>query len=439
MPLENHPRAKFVGLTLVWAVIALAFFSFSYRLMALPDRTFATRSCALFHTDVREAVLTMRTSAPTSVKHPLARELWWPTGYVTRNALEPLMPAETAKSIAACLAMALFASFGVLACALASSAFGAAPSRVLAVLPISALSTANVITLIPEYYGISYFLLSGTFLAAVALRGRTRTVLLIVLTGLLAATTITNMIFGVLCLLMPERGAEWGRPALFAMRAIVVALVMTSTVLLAGAFGGFTSRFQEIDRNPASQDRLTDSVLRSLRLGRIATPDRLLTYSGLAWVYPVVAPTPHIASVHPFPTIVQRPTSSSSDGRLDLSYDPWTPQDYGIVNGVSAIAWGAFLIWSTMALFRAGGEARTALGVLSIWICGNILVHLVWGDEMFMYSPHWSWAVAAIPLLAAKWVPVPALLGISVIVGTGQVVTLRQVLELSTQIAALCP
>lgn len=439
MRLENYPRAKFLGLMLVWAAIVLAFFSVSYRLMALPDRTFATRTCALFHTDVREAVLTMRTSTATSVKHPLARELWWPIGYIARNALEPSMPADTAKSIAACLAMALFASFGVLACALASTAFGAAPSRVLAVLPIAALSTANVITLIPEYYGISYFLLSVTFLIAVAVRGRTRTVLLIVLTGLLAATTITNMIFGVLCLLMPERGAEWGRPALLAMRAMVVALVVTSIVLLAGAFGGFTSQYQELDRNLASQDQLTGSILRSLRLGRIATPDRLLTYSGLAWVYPVVGPTPHIASVHPFPTILQRPTSSSSDGRLDLSYDPWAPQDYGIINGVSAIAWVAFLVWGTVALFRAGGDGRKTLGVLSIWICGNILVHLVWGDEMFMYSPHWSWAVAAIPLLAAKWVPIPALLAICAIVGAGQVVTLLQVLELSNQIAAVCP
>jgi hypothetical protein len=92
-----------------------------------------------------------------------------------------------------------------------------------------------------------------------------------------------------------------------------------------------------------------------------------------------------------------------------------------------------------VALLRAGTEARTALAVLALWICGNILVHLLWGDEMFMYSPHWSWALAAIPLLAAKWVPLPALAGISMTIAVGQAATLFQVLELSKQIAAVCP
>jgi hypothetical protein len=435
----GNRRVVTLGLVLAWVVITLAFFSFSHRLMALPDRTFATRSCALFHTDVREAVLTMRTSAPISLKHPLARELWWPIGAVARNLLEPLMPADAAKSIAACLAMALFASFGVLACVLAAGAFGVGTSRLLALLPVSILSTANVVTLIPEYYGISYFLLSATFLAAIALRGRTRTVLLLVLTGLLAATTVTNMVFGVLCLLMTERNARWDRLASLIVRTIAVSLALAFTVLLVAAATGFTSRYQDAERNTAPQDQSTGSILRSLRLGRIATPDRLVTYSGLAAVYPVVAPTPHIASVHPFPPLLRQHIVSPPDGRLDLSYDPWAIRDYGVINGISAVAWLAFLSWSVVALLRAGTEARTALAVLALWICGNILVHLLWGDEMFMYSPHWSWALAAIPLLAAKWVPLPALAGISMTIAVGQAATLFQVLELSKQIAAVCP
>jgi len=53
--------------------------------------------------------------------------------------------------------------------------------------------------------------------------------------------------------------------------------------------------------------------------------------------------------------------------------------------------------------------------------------HNVWGDELFLYAPHWSWALMALVILGARRVPLVTIVLLFVPIAFCQVYTLTQV------------
>ena len=52
---------------------------------------------------------------------------------------------------------------------------------------------------------------------------------------------------------------------------------------------------------------------------------------------------------------------------------------------------------------------------LLIWLCFNAVLHNVWGDEYFLYSTHWPWALMALLMLGLSKTP-PSLIAVSVLI-----------------------
>jgi len=104
------------------------------------------------------------------------------------------------------------------------------------------------------------------------------------------------------------------------------------------------------------------------------------------WIYPIVAPRPHLAL---------------SGGQPCLSLEPWRLGDYSATGLCGATALLAMLA-GFFAGARRAGPARQAAILLSGWILFNWAFRFVWGDERFLYAPHWSRAITVMLLLAGR-------------------------------------
>ena len=69
-------------------------------------------------------------------------------------------------------------------------------------------------------------------------------------------------------------------------------------------------------------------------------------------------------------------------------------------------------------------QGARILWLTAPWVAFNLIFHNLWGDEFFLYSPHWSWCLGAVLLAGARRLPpwLVVLLAVPLIVG--QVATL---------------
>jgi hypothetical protein len=140
-----------------------------------------------------------------------------------------------------------------------------------------------------------------------------------------------------------------------------------------------------------------------------------------------VGPTPKIVTAHPITNV--------SNPNLILSYDPWSIADYGLWTGLGAVVWTALLGWCTFFAMRDSVCGAAAL-LLVGWIAFNVMFHLVWGDEFFVYSAHWAWALFMLVLLGARRIRLPLLGAAVLLICVGQASALIMVREGVDQIFA---
>lgn len=108
------------------------------------------------------------------------------------------------------------------------------------------------------------------------------------------------------------------------------------------------------------------------------------------------------------PVIAPRPTIDTNNlERVPmLTFEPsggMPTWPFDIARTFAAASWLAFLTLSLAVRWTP------PVRLLAIWIAWNLLFHNVWGDEFFLYSPHYGWALALLPFVSPgfRWKYLP--------------------------------
>lgn len=399
---------RFVGAALLTGAVAVGYlFWLSGALGVHPGTASTNRGDVVFGSDLSSRVYNLSGSTDAtselrerrySVSHPLLNQLWGPLGGWLERRLRPRFPGES-HLLAARTLVALVAGGGM--AAIAGVAFVRVGWKALPLFVIGLLGSANVLVSVPEHMGLSHGALSLVFATSLASRARWRTAGLVMAGGAAAATTITNAVAPIVAILCRPAVAERARHLIAACRRRpgVVALAVIAT--LAGAV------------LVVGQLRTRDTIVTRFVNVRLAhgAPAVVHVLAAVA-VYPAVAPSPRVAG-------------AANDRHL--SYEPLSLSDFDAVNGVGAVAWLVLLVVAARYAWTVTRPRAVVLMPLA-WLVFNALFHSVWGDELFLYTPHWSWALMGLVFLGADALSAPALLGLTTIVGIGQVHTLRLIL-----------
>jgi hypothetical protein len=82
-----------------------------------------------------------------------------------------------------------------------------------------------------------------------------------------------------------------------------------------------------------------------------------------------------------------------------------------------------FLLIAAVAYGLSSTKARTWTLWLLGWAAFNVIFHNLWGDEFFLYSPHWSWALTAVVAISVSRMRWPLVTAAVVLLAVAQVST----------------
>jgi hypothetical protein len=316
------------------------------------------------------------------IRHPGVNFVWRAASRGVFGVLSLVLPAREAGVLSALSIVLCLAAAGG-ACLFVTSPATRIKSgaKFWLLFAVFLLFSSQVIVCIPDHFGCSLGLLSGTYFLFCRRMDRRRKVACLVLATLLCGvTTVTNALFPALCigavLCESVRCRRAVRAAGVAVLAVVPALILVAAAAAPDDHPGDAQAAPGIPR-----------LFKEYRNNRIAaSPVDAVRYSLFGIVAPAVAPSPHRAR----------------DG--SLTYEPVPDLSYGALRLSAAAAWVVLLALSGYAAWRRR-ELRVPLLVLLSWIMANLLLHNLWGDEFFLYTPHWSWALAGIVVLGIEDVP----------------------------------
>jgi hypothetical protein len=230
---------------------------------------------------------------------------------------------------------------------------------------------------LPEHWGVSFCLLSVTFAVVTSdLRLPIALALLALLTVLAAGMTITNGLF-------PAGAGVWlvwrrcGRlPLWFIGGAAAMALVAT----------GIAATF--VLTSDSRRENFTLRIRSCLNKRVTNDPLRAGIYAFRGLVDPIIGPTPVV--------------EMNLSGEQMLTYE--SPDHFGLwpydlLQSGGAMCW---LILLCLSLGHVLGADRSLGMLLAGWIVFNLFFHNYWGDEFFLFSPHWCWALLAAVLVGAR-------------------------------------
>jgi hypothetical protein len=379
---------------------------------AIGDRTAfdGRRIDAVFGSDpgfYLDEILSGRMEAGRGV-HPALHLVWRvPLHHLVRT-VAPSVPAETAAIYSARVYVAVAAGIGVgwLAAALVRRAVR--PLVLLAFAPIWLSATGHVIAAVPDHFGISLGVLAAAF--AVFLDGlsgplRPAVLRLLALAAVAGGVTVTNVLLPLelLAVLLAVRFRDRIR-----RRHVLVGLgLLTVPVALGGgllAIPGVAERFQNrVDKY--MNWRLTDRPLEAC------------AYAGRGLIDPVIGPTPTLVT-------------ANAEGIGMVSYEApdgaYTRWPYDGWQTAAAVAWLALFGVAVVRLARTDAVPAVGLGG---WVGFNLAFHNLWGDEFFLYNPHYSWALATAAVLGLRNVRWPWLLAAAAVIVPAQWHTLARIRE----------
>lgn len=412
---------------LIWAFSSVWFWFLSHELLLFPETALSEGENCIFNADVdlRYRNLSLKPGLSPGddgdSRHPGAKYLWSAFGVPLRWAFESAYPPKVAQIQAALLVMAFLGGLGATALVFAAVRLGTPWWLCCLALPVYWGFTSQTVAAVPEYFGISACLLSLAFaLYCSQMRPSLKLLGLVGVALLALLTTLTMVLFPLLCMVelyLDHVGFDpwnwlWRRKK----RVCIVGLACATLALL--VFAGFFVRFRQGGGWKAFG--LQDSPFTYFNPGRVKQPTRAVTYLSLASVYPAVAPAPQVVLRHAYFT--------SDNRNLMLTYDPWSFTDYGLWNGLGAAVWVLLFGWCGWKVCQ-DPRCRNPGVLLFGWIAFNTLFHLLWGDEFFLYSVHWAWALFMVVLMGIRSVRLPLLLLAIPAICAGQAYTLAQVLE----------
>jgi hypothetical protein len=403
-------------LVLVWALSSAWYLFLAQQILQFPDTTIADGWDTIFNGDVsvRYPRITIDPAESpeieNDIRHPAAKYLWSALGRPLRQALEWRYPAKNAQLLAAMMVLALLGGLGTAALIFAAVRLGTPWPVCCLVLPAYWGFTAQVCAVVPEYFGIVGFLLSLAFAMYCSRMGTRGKCLGLAVVGILAFLTTTTMVlFPLLCLahvLFDRAGVDpwrwsWQHKKRLSLVGLLV-IVLAGLVFARFRLGGGWKAFGLSSSGP---------IVGWFQRGRVWPPDQAVSYVTLSFIYPAVGPDPQVVSVHPI--------SKAFDRDPVLTYDPWSIADYGLWNGLGAVVWAILLGWCVVIAIR-DRACRTAALILLEWIAFNIAFHLVWGDEYFLYSVHWAWALFMLVLIGVRGIRWPLLAAAVLLICIGQ-------------------
>jgi hypothetical protein len=412
MPTPPARPGRRAGLV-AFAVTAGWLYALSGLVGCEPGRPVGERIDAYFQNDAggRIADAVAGTNARAAVVHPLYYFLvTLPVHLLTKVLAGIAAPPVTA--LHACRAVAAAAAgLGVGRLTAAVVRFGVPPVHLAACAPLFLFGTAQTLAALPDHFALSLGVLTAAFAVFLDDRGgyvRHAGWKLAALAALAGGVTVTNAVFPA-GLLAWRWVAARGRVPRWVWPPVGVGVVA------AVAFGWWVSRFDPTDHSNPLVWRV-----RGYLSGRVLSdPAGAAARAFRGPVDVTVGPTPVVDTnnYHRHPMLTYEPTTGG--------YPAWP---YDRVQGVAAAVWLGLLAGG-IPRGLADGRTRWPAAVLLGWAAGNVAFHILWGDEFFLYTPHYSWAVAAVAAVGLRGLPLRATLPAVAVVAVGQVWTLLRIRE----------
>jgi hypothetical protein len=387
---DHRKVAALVGLTAaIWFVLLSGW------LGVTPGSVMTKRQNVLFNSDMNLWVDRMIGNArsPERLVHPLEVLIWRTPCRALQHVLGLFLPFDYAGLLAARLLVAAVAALGVGFLAYLALHLGVKKIQLGFLFAMYLLFTSNTTLCLPEHFGISNGLLCITFVFPIVVASaELRATGLVALAVLCGGTTITNVLFPL---------ASFVQYCLRSARAKAYA----AAVAMAGGLGAALFLYLR-----SSTIHYFVGKYLSLRLFR--DPLEAGVYAIYALVAPAIGPVPRILRVPGWDMVSYEPALQP----LHLNY-------YLGFQAIGAVAWAVLLVACISKALR-DDRTRAYVWLPLGWLLFNIGFHNVWGDELFLYAPHWSWALMALLVLGARGLSIKFLAVTSVVVIACQIDTL---------------
>lgn len=389
----------------------IGFFGVAELLDFSPGRAIASRTDVYFQSDagglVEDAIENYDQRARGV--HPAIYPLWTKPLHWLASKLSPQLPMITTATYASRLLVNFASGIGIggLASVLRRRGFSTGKLAIFVVLMV--VSFGNTLAAIPDHFGLSL----GAFAASLAVylhpsTPRRRAFLLVICMMLAASITITNLLFSALLLAaiaLREMTITWRAWCLVMLLALAV---------LGGATAVYLSRSD-------LQARVEERIHLYLNWTLTRDPPKAAAMIMRSSIDSVVGSTPAVSSesnLERLPMLTYQPP-----GR------PYLLWPYSTLQSIAVVAW---LMILAVGVVRGLSQTHWKLPValLLMWWIWNAVFHTVWGDEYFLYTPHYAWALLTAAFLGWQSLPTRGLGLLCTPIVLANVVTLRQCREM---------
>ncbi len=360
-----------------------------------PGSVMTKRQNVLFNSDMNLWVDRMIGNArsPERLVHPLEVLLWRAPCRVLQHLLAVFLPFDYAGLLAARLVVAAVAALGVGLLAYLTLHLGVKKIHLVLLFVMYLLFTSSTTLCLPEHFGISSGLLTLTFVLPIVVAStELRAAGLTALAVLCGGTTITNVLFPLASFVQ------------YCLRSTRAKMYAAAAAMVAGLGAALFLYLR------SSTIHYFVGKYLSLRLFR--DPLEAGIYAIYAFVAPAIGPAPRILRFPGWDMVSYEPALQP----LRLNYYLGFP-------AIGAIAWAILLITCISKALR-DDRTRAYVWLPLGWLLFNVAFHNVWGDELFLYAPHWSWALMALVVLGARGLSTKFLAVTSVAVIASQIYTL---------------
>jgi len=369
-----------------------------------PGSVMATRQNVLFNSDASFWLGRMigNEESPEEAVHPLEIPIWRPPCRALSHMLGLFLPQDYAGVLAARLLVALVAGAGVGFMAFAALRNGIAITSCILLFAMYLLFTTNSTVALPEHFGISNGLLSIAFVVAmVVASARLRTIVLAALTILCGGTTITNAVFPL------------GAMVHLYLRSMRLKLGLLAAAIPLGAGASFLAYRHSYTIH------WFFSKYAHWRLFK--NPLEAAVYALYELVCPAVGPNPLVMRVPGWDMVSYEPVHMPHlPVRLSYYFHvavptvalpcfppndalAWLPA-HGALAWLPALGAAAWLALLLICCYHAFRDERTRFyaWLPLAWLLFNVVFHNIWGEELMLLAPHWSWALMGLVILGAR-------------------------------------
>jgi len=338
-----------------------------------PGSVMTKRQNVLFNSDTSLWVERMIGNArsPEQLVHPLEIAFWRGPCRVFDHLLGIFLPSAYAAVFAPRLLVAIFAGMGVGFLAFLALQHGVKTTQFVLLFIMYLLFTSSATIALPEHFAISNGLLSLAFVVPIVVASvPIRTGVLAALVVLCGGTTITNALFPLGSI------AHFSFKSTRTKIAVVVAAI---PVALAVGLFLYTRSYT-----------IHWFVNSYLNLASLHDPQRAGAYTFFTFVAPAVGPPPRVLRVPGWDMVSYEPAGTS----LQVSYYSW-------IQAVGVVAWIALLLTCVTKALRED-RTRPHVWLPLGWVLFSAAFHNIWGAELFLFAPHWSWALMGLVVLGAR-------------------------------------